>query len=251
MRTIIWFIRAVFYLVAALPCKIKATRLRDSGDYAAFRKYADDKVQDWARKMLSNAGVTVEVHGLENLTGKPAIFVANHQSDFDIMLLLGYLDAPHGIVAKDSLSKVPMIGFWMSSIDCIFIDRNNPRKALKTMNEAGKIVVDGRSIIIFPEGTRSCKDEIGEFKAGAFKTAFKYNLPVVPLAIDGTYKVMEGNKGKRIRPAHVILTVLPEIETDDIDKDAQKNFGDEIKKIIEDGREETRRKISKSKGGIS
>lgn len=246
MRTIIWFIRAAFYLVAALPCKIKATKLRDSGDYAAFRKYADDKVKDWARKMLSNAGVTVEVHGLENLTGRPAIFVSNHQSNFDIMLLLGYLDSPHGIVAKDSLSKIPFIGFWMNSIDCIFIDRTDSRKALKTMNEAGKTVVNGRSIIIFPEGTRSRSDEMSDFKAGAFKTAFKYNLPIVPLAIDGTYKVMEGNSGKRIKPAHVILTVLPEIETDSIDKDAQKSFGDRIKQIIQEGRESTRCKTAES-----
>ncbi len=240
MSTFIWYIRAAFYLLFAFPCKIKAVRLKNRGDYGAFRAYIEKKVQHWARKMLINAKATVEVHGMENLTGKPVIFVANHQSNFDIMLLLGYLDSPHGIIAKDSLAKIPFISFWMTSFDCIFIDRNDPRKALKTMNEAGKTVVEGRSIIIFPEGTRSRGENINEFKAGAFKTAFKYNLPIVPVAIDGTYKVMEGNKGNKIRPAHIIMTVLPEIETEGLSKDEQKVFGEKIRELILEGRETTR-----------
>ena len=114
----------------------------------------------------------------------------------------------------------------MDLVGCIFIDRSDPRKALRTISDAGKRVTEGESIIIFPEGTRSKGEEIGEFKAGAFKTAFKYDAPIQPFAIDGTYKIMEANGGKWIRPGHVVLTILPPVETAGMERAEQREFGE-------------------------
>lgn len=243
MRTLIVVIKEFFFLLKAAFKGRKADRLKASGDMEAYRDFVDRMVRDWAQKLLDYAGVTVEVHGRENLTGRPVIFVPNHQSDWDIPLLLAKLDRTCGLVAKDSLAGVPVISGWMRRLDCIFLDRNDARKALKTMNDAGRVVAEeGRSIVIFPEGTRSKGEEMGEFKSGAFKTAFKYEVPVQPVCIDGTYKIMEGNGGKTIRPAHVILTFLPPVETAGLERAQQKTFGEEIRQSISDGRERSRNK---------
>lgn len=240
MRTVFWLLYEVFYLIAAIPQMLHCKKLYNKGEIGAVRATAKIKVKNWARSMLRVAGVTVEVHGLENLNGKPAIFVPNHQSDWDIPVVLGYLDESHGIVAKDSIAKIPCIKSWMDFVGCIFIDRSDARKALRTINEAGSRIPEGESIIIFPEGTRSKGEEIGEFKSGAFKTAFKYNAPIVPVSIDGTYKIMEANGGKWIKPGHVILTILPPIETEGMDKAQQKALPDQVKAMILQARQKSR-----------
>ena len=242
MRTVLWLIYEVLYLVIAIPEMIRCRRMYRRGEKERLRSVAKIRVRNWARSMLRFAGVTVEVHGLENLDGRPCVFVANHQSDWDIPVVLGYLDEPHGIVAKDSLAKIPGIKSWMEFIGCIFIDRSDARKALRTINEAGSRIPEGESILIFPEGTRSKGEEIGDFKNGAFKTAVKYNAPITPVAINGSYKIMEANGGKWIRPGHIILTILPPVETEGLDKTQQKNLNDEIRRMILDAREESRKK---------
>ena len=242
MRTILWFLYEILYLAAALPDMFRCRRMYRRGEKEKLQKTAKRRVRNWARSMLKFAGVTVEVHGLENLDGRPAVFVSNHQSDWDIPVVLGYLDEPYGIVAKDSLAKIPCIKSWMDFIGCIFIDRSDARKALRTINEAGSRIPEGDSIIIFPEGTRSKGEEIGEFKNGAFKTAIKYKAPIVPLSIDGSYKIMEANGGKWIRPGHVIRMILPPVDTQGLDKTQQKSLGDDIRRMILDAREESRRK---------
>lgn len=242
MRTILWFIYEIFYLIAAIPEMLRCRKIYRQGDKERLRPIAKKHVNDWARKMLKAAGVTVEVHGLENLDGRPAVYVPNHQSDWDIPVVLGYLDEPHGIVAKDSIAKIPCVKSWMDFIGCIFIDRNDARKALRAINDAGSCIPEGDSIIIFAEGTRSKGEEIGEFKSGAFKTAIKYNAPIVPVSIDGTYKIMEANSGKWIRPGHVVMTILPPVETEGLDRTQQKELPEEVRQMILAAREETRQK---------
>ncbi len=243
MRTIIWTIRLVLYLFFALPDMFRAKKLRNT-DPEAFHELVDKRVHHWAKKMLKNMNVTYQVEGLENMPDKPAVYVANHQSDWDILIMLGCLGCAHGLVAKESIKKIPVIRTWMEYLGCIFIDRDDPRKALRAINEAGKkIPEEGRSITIFPEGTRSKGEEILEFKNGAFKTAIKYNAPIVPISIDGTYKIMEANGGIWMKPAHILITVLPTIEVDNLDKAQQKELCDKVRQQIIDAKYETRKKF--------
>lgn len=222
MRTIIWLIRAFLYLLGAVPDMKRASRLKAAGRMDEFYSVVDHRVRDFAQQMLKNAGVTVEVHGAENFTGRPSVIVANHQSDFDIPILLACMDKPYGMVAKMSIKKIPLVRTWMEHIGCTFIDRSDARQSIKALGESGEQLVLGRSVVIFPEGTRSRGENIAEFGSGAFKVAFKHKAPVIPVSIDGSYKIMEANNGKWIRPGHVILTVLPPVETAELDRSEQK-----------------------------
>ncbi|MGN1350310.1 MAG: lysophospholipid acyltransferase family protein [Anaerovoracaceae bacterium] len=240
MKTIIWLIKAVIYLISAVPDMKKAGKLRELGDMEAFYKVVDNRVRDFAKAMLKNAGVTVEVHGQENFTGVPAVIMANHQSDFDIPILLAYMDKPYGMVAKMQLRSLPLVRTWMEYIGCSFIDRSDARQSIKALNQAGEQLPLGRSVVIFPEGKRSRSDDMDEFGSGAFKVAFKHKAPVIPVAIDGSYKILEANSGKWIRPGHVILTVLPAIETADMDKQEQRALPERVRAEILAAREASR-----------
>lgn len=240
MRTATWLLRAVFYLISALPDMRKAGKLRQAGRMEEFYDVVNNRVRDFARAMLKNAGVTVEVHGQENFTGRPAVIMPNHPSDFDIPLLLAYMDQPYGMVAKMQLRSLPLVRTWMDYIGCTFIDRSDARQSIKALNQAGEQLPLGRSVVIFPEGKRSKSEEVDDFGSGAFKVAFKHKVPVIPVAIDGTHRIFEANSGKWIRPGHVILTVLPAIETADMDKQEQRALPERVRAEILAAREASR-----------
>ena len=131
--------------------------------------------------------------------------------------MLLYLDRPHALVAKVETDRIPLVRTWMRLLDCVFIDRDNARKSMEAMNKAGELVKSGKSVVVFPEGTRSKGDQMGEFKAGAFRIASKVGADVVPVAIDGSYKIMEANGGL-MKPAHVNVTILPPVSTAGLDR---------------------------------
>ncbi|MDD6254541.1 MAG: lysophospholipid acyltransferase family protein [Eubacteriales bacterium] len=240
MRTIIWFIRTVLYLICAEPDKRRIHRLMKKGDTLTARMFVESRVRHWALAMLRFAGVTVEVRGIENIPKAPVLFVPNHQSDWDIMVVEAYLP-PCGILAKKELSHIPLISEWMRMLGAIFIDRGNARQSVKALMDVEKKLAGGENFIIFPEGTRSRGENIGEFKSGAFRVALKRGFPIVPVSIDGTYKIMEANKGHWIKPGHVIMTILPPIETENMDKTAQKTIGEKVRAQILEARDVSRK----------
>ena len=119
----------------------------------------------------------------------------------------------------------------MKLLVCVFIDRKGPRHSMEAMRQAQALVQAGESVVVFPEGTRSKGDAMGEFKHGAFKMAFAAGAPVVPVVIDGSYKIMEANHNLMC-PGHVTMTVLPPIETAGLDRAAQKALPDEVARRI-------------------
>ena len=231
LRTIVWFLYFFGALVALVPKMICAQRKKAAGAPGA-KAYIHRYVRMWAGTLLRIAGVTVTVKGQENIPkGRAVVFTPNHQGDYDIPLMLMYLDEPHALVAKIETKKIPLVRTWMKLFDCVFIDRKNPRQAVTAMKEAGALLARGESVIVFPEGTRSKGDAMGEFKHGAFKMAFAAGAPVVPVVIDGSYKIMEANHNLMC-PGHVTMTVLPPIETAGLDRAAQKALPDEVARRI-------------------
>lgn len=238
MRTVIWFIYFWGYLLFVLPKMKKARRLEAAGELEARDALVESMVQKWARSLLRLAGVRVELSGLENIPEGPAVFVPNHQSYFDIPVLLAWLDKPHPLVSKQEVKKIPLIRTWMELLDCVFIDRDNARQSVAALGEAAKNMTQrGRSFIIFPEGTRSRGDEMGEFKNGGFRAALKAGVPVVPVAIDGTYRVMEANH-MWIRPASVRVKVLPPVPTQGMSREESKLIGEKVRGLILEARRE-------------
>lgn len=228
LRTIVWFAYFFGALIFYVPDMRRAARLRASGDEARARALIEKDVRMWAGTLMKLAGVTVTVTGQENIPrDRAVVFTPNHQGDYDIPLMLLYLDRPHALVAKVETDRIPLVRTWMRLLDCVFIDRANPRKSMEAMARAGELVKNGTSVVVFPEGTRSKGDRMGEFKAGAFRIASKVGADVVPVAIDGSYKIMEANGGL-MKPAHVKVTILPPISTAGLDRAQLKHLPQQV-----------------------
>ncbi len=176
----------------------------------------------WAKIVILSTGSKVTVTGKENLPSSGNIcFVSNHQGLFDIPLILGFSGIHTGFVAKRELFKIPVLSQWMKEIPCTFIDRRNPRKAIQTFQKSAELIKKGNPMVIFPEGTRSRSDKIGDFHLGSLKLPVMAEATIVPLAIKGSWQIYE--KNKKIRPATVYLKILPTIEPkDDIYKNKHK-----------------------------
>jgi 1-acyl-sn-glycerol-3-phosphate acyltransferase len=167
----------------------------------------------WGKIQLRTTGTKVKIQGEENFDPqKSYILVSNHQSNFDIFALLGYLPIQFRWTAKAELFRIPFLGWAMSRIGYIPIERDSPKKAYRSMLQAAQKVQQGVSVMIFPEGTRSPDGNLQPFKKGVFLVALKSQAPILPIAIRGTGKIMQ--KGDwRIYPGKVQIIIDPPIET--------------------------------------
>ncbi|NOQ66146.1 MAG: 1-acylglycerol-3-phosphate O-acyltransferase [Desulfobacterales bacterium] len=167
----------------------------------------------WARSICSVGGVSVSVTGTKNLdSGKPYIFAANHQSQFDILALQGFLGMDFRWLAKKELFQVPIWGPAMRRAGYIPVDRSHGRQALKSIGEAAQKISAGTSVIIFPEGTRTRDGKMQDFKSGAMVLAIKSGVDIVPVAIKGTYEILP--KGKLLmNPGNVLIRIGNPIAT--------------------------------------
>lgn len=191
------------------------------------------KTTNWfGKKMVRVTGSTVEVKGLENVPkDKPVLVVSNHQSNMDIPVLLGYLNKPIGFVSKAEIKKFPVVPTWMELMNCVFMDRSDRRQSLKAIKDGIELLKSGHSIVIFPEGTRSKGGEIGDFKAGSFHLAVKSGVSILPVTLDGTYKMFEAN-GNRMKPAHATLTIAKPITPEEYASMDAKELTQHTKDII-------------------
>ena len=234
MRTIIWFIYFWGYLLFSWPMLHKGLAAQKRGDNAVGDALAAKYVPHWAGRLLAMAGVTVTVTGRENIpAGRPCVFVANHRSYYDIPLMLTQLDAPHALVSKIEVSRIPLVRGWMRLLHCVFVDRGDARQSIQCLSQATENVRAGYSVTIFPEGTRYKGEEggAGEFKAGAFRIAVKTGAPVVPVAITGARALFEAG-GNRCHPGSVHIKVLPPIQTASMSKAEQKQLPDAVRQTI-------------------
>ncbi|WP_417621512.1 HAD-IB family hydrolase [Parasphingorhabdus sp.] len=159
-------------------------------------------------------GCELEVTGEENLwTSRPCIFVFNHQSKADVMILAKLIRRDMGGVAKKEVRDTPVIGKLMELAGTVFIDRGNARSAIKAMAPlVDAIKIDGKSIVIAPEGTRTLSPKLGPFKKGAFHMALQAGVPMVPIVIHNAGDVAPKNEFL-MRPAKVRVDVLPAVDT--------------------------------------
>tara|TARA_R110000824_G_scaffold45651_7_gene131887 strand:- start:1919 stop:3628 length:1710 start_codon:yes stop_codon:yes gene_type:complete len=159
-------------------------------------------------------GCELEVNGEENLwTSRPCIFVFNHQSKADVMILAKLIRKDMGGVAKKEVRDTPVIGKLMELAGTVFIDRANAGSAIKAMAPLiDAVKIDGKSIVIAPEGTRTLSPKLGPFKKGAFHMAIQAGVPMVPIVIHNAGDVAPKNEFL-MRPAKVRVDVLPAVDT--------------------------------------
>jgi len=167
----------------------------------------------WAKIQLLVSGVKVKVKGLEYLGKKaPFIYMANHQSAYDIFALLSCLPVQFRWIAKKELFTIPVLGWAMRAANYISIDRSGKRKALESIERAANKIKGGVSVVIFPEGTRSRDGSIQPFKRGGFTLALKSGVPIIPIAIKGSSDVMPRDS-LRVRPGEIHITIDRAIDT--------------------------------------
>ncbi len=232
-RTILWVSWLFAYLLTRLPLYWKVKRLDKQGREAEKQVIVKREVKKWSERLLRHIGVRLTVQGAENLPGpdEAVVFAANHQSFVDIPVLLYGLDEPYALLARREIGKVPLLRGWMNMLGCVYVQREDMRAAAAALKESEEWLAGGHSLIIFPEGTRARSDTMGEFKAGAVRMALKAKVRIVPVAVDGTYKALEGN-GNRLTPADVRLVILPPVETAGLSKEEQRALPAKLEEMI-------------------
>ena len=160
--------------------------------------------RNWARSVLWSAGARVRVDGLEHsVPGRGQIFVANHQSMFDIWALMAAVPASLRFVAKEELAKIPVFAAACRAAGHVFIDRGRAAAAGEAMRSAGeRMKSEGLTLVLFAEGTRSTDGRLKKFRKGAFAIAIETQTFLVPVAIDGTGDILPPG-GKRVRPGTI------------------------------------------------
>jgi putative phosphoserine phosphatase/1-acylglycerol-3-phosphate O-acyltransferase len=171
-------------------------------------------ISTWSDYATSLAGVRLEVTGEEHVWAhRPCVFVFNHQSNFDGLIMMKILRRDITAVAKAELRKMPVVGALFAFGDAVFIDRSDTGKSVEALTQAAETLHSGLSIAIAPEGTRQLSPNLGSFKKGAFHLAIGAQVPVVPIVIHNSLDVLP--KGTKImRPATVRVDVLDGVSTE-------------------------------------
>ena len=178
----------ITYLIAGLGTVGIATAAVVSSAIRPRGPFGERIMNGFGRLWVTVAGVRLEVSGLENIEeGTPYIVVANHRSNIDIMTLARALPIPIRFLSKKEVLQFPLMGAAMRGVGMVPLDREMGRKELASIIRSARLLVsEGRSLVIFPEGTRSITGEMLPFKYGAFFIAAQVGCPVLPVAISGT-----------------------------------------------------------------
>jgi 1-acyl-sn-glycerol-3-phosphate acyltransferase len=224
--------RTVFFLIPAIgvftivlgTISIVSSLVDPSGDIG--HKCA----RAWAWLILKTTGVRVTVRGVERLErGRSYVFASNHQSIYDIPIVFASIPLQLRIVAKDSLGSFPFLGWHLRRTGHLLVDRKNPGAGI--VKKMARLVGGARSLIVFPEGTRSVDGTVGRFKGGIFLVAIDAGLPIVPVSIAGSRHVML--KGRLMtRPGDVTLTIHDPIPTAGVGRAGARELAERVHEAV-------------------
>jgi 1-acyl-sn-glycerol-3-phosphate acyltransferase len=194
----------------------------------------------WGKSILVVSRIKVSVKGLSNIDpSSPYIYMPNHQSNFDIPVLLGHLTVQFRWLAKKELFKIPIFGHAMRNVGYISIDRSDRQSAFESLKVAAEKIKSGVSVLIFPEGTRSRDGKIRPFKKGGFVMAIDSGVPIVPVVITGTRSIMP--KGRfRVYPGHVSMVIHKPIETSIYTPETKDGLMEKVRRVICDNFENSK-----------
>jgi 1-acyl-sn-glycerol-3-phosphate acyltransferase len=183
----------------------------------------------WSKDNLWLSRARVEIEGLENVdSDRPQIYVVNHSGLHDILSLSAHLPIQFRWIAKKSLFNIPFMGWHMRRSGYIPIDRENPREAARSIVAAAKEIAGGVNAIAFPEGTRSRTGALGEFHSGAFALCLRAEVPLVPVAVEGSYRVI-APQTLQVNPGTVIrIKICRPIDTTSYQKSEKKRLMEDV-----------------------
>jgi len=223
IRLIVALLYAVFGIIFSLPFHYRMVKLAKKDQKLAWEK-SRKYVNGFFSALIFIAGTKVEVRGAENLPDSPALFVGNHRSYFDIIITQTLMKQPLGFVAKKEFETFPLLPLFMKDIGCLFLDRNNIREGLKTINEGIECMKNGLSLALYPEGTRNHTDELLPFKTGGYRIAEKSDSPIIVMAATNFGKIFEENKFHMICRRHVIIEFAKPVYPSQLSKEERAAF---------------------------
>jgi len=230
-RTVFFLIPAVsLYTIVLGTASLLSTVFDRHGDFGHRCARA------WAWLILKTTGVRVVARGLEHVDPRQSYVVAaNHQSIYDIPIVFTTLPLQLRIVAKESLGRIPFLGWHLQRTGHLLVDRTNPGAGI--LKRMASLVRAARSVIVFPEGTRSIDGTVARFKGGIFLLAIDSSLPVLPVSIARSRFVMM--KGRlMVCPGEVTVTVHAPLTTLGITREHARDFAEEVRAVIRQGADE-------------
>ena len=232
-RTIFFLIPAVsLYTIVLGTASLLSTLFDRGGDFGHRCARA------WAWLILKTSGVRVRASGLENIDpAQSYVVAANHQSIYDIPIVFTTLPLQLRIVAKDSLGRIPFLGWHLQRTGHLLVDRQNPGAGI--LKRMANLVRAARSLIVFPEGTRSIDGSVARFKGGIFLLAIDSSLPILPISIARSrYVMMKGQI--MVCPEEVTVTVHPPMSTIGIPRERAREFAEEVRSVVRQNVDEPR-----------
>lgn len=237
LRFIVCVLIVVFDFIIMVPIELVGFII------GLFSKSARDSYMRVMMNMVFSVlnfftGAKVKYIGLERVPREePILYVANHESFFDVLLVLPRLPGFICFIAKKQFSKVPIFAQALYLYNTLFLDRDDIKQGLATILKAIENVKSGLSVFIFPEGTRSRDGKMADFKEGSMKIATKSGCRIVPIAISNSADVFEKHFPK-VKAANVVVEFLDPIDPASFDKTEQKHLGRKCHDLIEVKRDE-------------
>lgn len=240
---ILWLLYQPYKWLVFLPLLVLSTCFF-VGLGVVFIFLFDDRVANrttgvwWARFNSFITPMRVTVIGRENVVKDQSyVVVSNHQSSFDIFVLFGWLGIDLKWVIKTELRKYPVFGYATEKGGNIIIDRSNPKEAYRSLERARQKIVGGTSIIMLPEGTRSRTGQLGQFRKGAFVLARDLNLPILPVSITGTRRILPP-KTLDLFPGRATMRIHAPVDTGEYEGESIDRLIHDVREIVREGVEE-------------
>ena len=227
VRLIITAIYVFLAVIVCLPYHLYLWILSKKDKYKSWYK-SWRLVRGFFKSVLWLAGTKIEASGLEHLSEVPddkgILFIGNHRSYFDILVLQTLVDRPLGFIAKKEFKKVPLFSWWVADIGSLFLDRKNIRAGLETINLGTEYMKQGLSLGLYPEGTRNHSSEMLPFKTGGYRMAEKSGSPMVLVAMTGTDDIFENNKPIALKRARVKVVFDKAVYPHELENKDRKEF---------------------------
>ena len=232
IKVVFWYTTAYLLLLFTYPVIFypkylnyrKKTQKREAFSYLFMHRLA--KVLFYA------TGSRIEIRGLENIPKDgPALFVSNHQGHMDSLIIEAFINKPKGFISIKEYQRAFILRTWMKHMGCVFMDRGNIRQQFMCIAQATENLKNGQSMVVFPEGKMNDGKETFEFQKGWLRMATKSRVPVVPITIKDSYKVISYN-GRRLSPAKIECIISKPIDTSFVKKSEENDFVLKVRDVI-------------------
>ena len=227
----------LFYQLFLIICFFLFTAAWGIGCYiAAFFPDGETRAHryliSWAKLSLRLARIQITVAGLERLNPRETyVFMSNHASFLDILLVFACIPYNFRIIVKEEVFSIPFLGLAVRSSGQIPLDRENPRKGLRSIKSAADLLRKGVSIVVFPEGTRTRDGSVHEFKATLFVLPIRTQTPVVPVLIEGSYQALRRGR-VLLNRCPMKLTFLEPVPADSLSDKDRASYAEKVRRIL-------------------